>query len=149
MTDIPKVFSRQIEESPAVVIYEGDNATITCERPASDTSEVYWALTGSHLLNETVIINNSQQSVLLMNGQTLDIQLNESMDFYGGNQSFSITISDLTLDSSGLTVGCGVWSEKENIYNIYEQPAMIAVLPRPPPDKCKALIVAFYSYYNV
>ena len=126
------------------MIKEGDNATITCEKPVNDTSEVYWVLTESHLLNGTVIINNSQQSLLLMKGQILDIQLsmNESMKVYEGNQSFSITISDLTLDSSGLTVKCGVWSEEENVYNLYEQPAMIAVLPRPPPDKCKALAIA-------
>ena len=145
MADIPKVFNRQIEASPAVVIQEGDNATITCEKPASDTSEVYWVLIGSHLLNETVIVNNSQQSVFLINGRTLDIQLNESTNVYEGNQSFSITISDLTLDSSGLTVKCGVWSEEENVYNLYEQPAMIAVLPRPPPNKCKELAIYIYS----
>lgn len=124
------------------MIHEGENATITCERPANDTSEVYWMLTGSHLLNGTIIVNNSQQYVLLMNGKTLDIHLNESTNVYEGNQSFSLSISDLTLDSSGLTVKCCVWSEEESIYNVCEQSAMIAVLPRQLPDKCKAL----YSY---
>ena len=126
---MPQIFSRQIEESPAVVIQEGDNATITCEKPVNDTSEVYWVLTGSNLLNETVIVNNSQQSVLLINGQTLDIQLNESMNVYEGNQSFSISISEMTLNSSGLTVVCGVWAEDGNISRQYKLPAVIAVLP--------------------
>ena len=120
------------------MIQEGDNATITCEKPANDSSEVYWVLTGSHLLNETVIVNNSQQSILLMNRRTLDIQLNESTDVYKSNQLFSISISDMTPDSSGLTVECGVLLMDENkYYHPFEQLAVISVLPQPPTDMCK------------
>ena len=116
------------------MIYEGDNATITCEKPANDTSEVYWVLTGSALLNETVIINDTQQSVLLMNGQTLDIQLIESTDVYEGNRSFSIFISNLTPNSSGLAVGCGAWSVENNTSSLYKLPAVIVVLPQLSPE---------------
>ena len=81
MSDIPQVFSQQIDDAgPVLKIEEGDSATVTCEKPISETTEAYWILAGSDLLqNETQLINNTVGYDELRNGMLLNITHNSSV----------------------------------------------------------------------
>lgn len=133
LTDVPKVFSQQIVNSgPAVVITEGDSATITCEKSTRKESKAHWIIAGSDLLqNGMQVINDTNELVELKNGLKLDIKLNARVpDTNTDMEQFGITISYLTPDLSGLTVRCVVCWEEENICQPYHQAAVIAVIPQ-------------------
>ena len=141
MTDSPKIFSKQIQESPAVVVTEGDSVNITCERLVTNyTTQVQWMLTGSGLLPNDTLLIASSETLLLKNNMTLEVILQDG-DVYEYNdkhlKSFSIIISNMTSPLNGLTARCGEWWAEGNISQFYEHAAVMAVTPPPSEDKCK------------
>ena len=142
VADIPKVFSQQIDESgPALVIDEGDSATITCEKPANETTQLYWIL--GLLQNKTKVFDNTTEAVVLGNGMTLYITQSRNA-LHDDLEAFSIILFNLTTEFSGLTVRCGVHSEEENISQDHDKAVVIAVIPHPPKESCKYYIVHDY-----
>ena len=141
LTDSPKIFSKQIQESPAVVVTEGDSISITCERLVTNyTAQVQWTLTGSELLPNDTLLITSSETLLLKNNMTLEVILQDG-DVYEHNdnhlKSFSIIISNVTTPLNGLTARCGEWWAEGNISQFYEHAAVMAVTSPPSEDKCK------------
>ena len=124
----PMVSSKQLHQSSAIIVHEGDNATITCEKLVNQSTEGIWELSGSDLLpNESVIINGSIGSILLNDETKLEFSFDNSLS--GELMSFKLTILALTQELTGLTVKCGVgWDGDQKEF--YEVPAVIAVRPR-------------------
>ena len=141
VADSPKVFSRQIQESPAVVVMERDDVIITCEKLVTNyTTQVQWILTGSDLLQKNTLFVTSDKTILLKNGMTLELVLQNGEVYKDNNnyfQNFSIIISNLTTPLNGLIAKCGEWWAEGNISQFYEHAAVIAVTPRSPQDECK------------
>ena len=100
MADSLKVFSRQIQEFPSVVVTEGDSAIITCQKQVTNyTTQVQWILTGSDLLQNDTLLINSDETIILKNRMTLKLVLQDGKVYKNDNtffQNFSIIISNLT-----------------------------------------------------
>ena len=126
LTDVPIVSSSQIKQSPAVLVEEGDNASVTCEKPLNQTTKVQWTLSRSPQ-HEPIDLNDSVQSVLLADGKKLRLMFEnftENCSSDGDLMCFRLTIFELTQDLTGLTVGCSVSLNKEE-----ELSAVIVVMP--------------------
>ena len=117
------------------MIDEGDNATITCEKPTNETTQPYWVLV--LLKNKTKVIDNTTEAVVLGNGMTLHISQNRDV-LNNDSEAFSITLSNLTIEFSGLTLRCGVYSEEENHFQDHDKAVVIAVMPQPPKESCES-----------
>ena len=133
--DVPTVSSRQLKHSPAVIVHEGDNASIICEKPLNETTMPRWMLSGPQLLlNESVVLNDSVRSLMLNDGSKLWLDIR---NFYETSEStnntdtdFQLTVLSTKQAFSGLTVACGVWWEEGDVSKFYEQSAVLVVVPK-------------------
>ena len=122
------------------MIDEDDSATITCEKPMNETTQPYWIL--KILQNETKIFDNTTVAVVLGNGMTLHITQDRNV-LNNDSEAFSITLSNLTVEFSGLTVRCGVHSEEEGIFQDHNKAVVIVVMPQPPKESCEYYCYAY------
>ena len=66
-TDEPKIFSKQIDERPSIIVNEGDDAEITCEMlTSSQDMSLYpqWILNG--ISNAPPLLISNNQSIFLI-----------------------------------------------------------------------------------
>ena len=129
--DEPKIFSKQIDEHPSIIVTEGDDTVITCEMQTS-TISLYpqWMLSGISDAPPLLIPNN--QSVSLIKEMQVAVL---TMDGYvyndshlGEVQNFSIILLNVKAAITGLTVYCGLRWEEANVTKFYEQAAVVVVI---------------------
>lgn len=124
-----------------MIVQEGDNAIITCEKSLNESTSALWVLSGPQLLHdETLIFNDSISSVTLRDGTKLKLMFeNEIVDSdISSNDaqplmSFRLILLSLSIQLTGLTVKCGVWWEG-NQTEVYQVPGIIAVVPNASQD---------------
>lgn len=119
-----------------MLVEEGDNASVTCERPLNETTKVQWTLSRSPQ-HEPIDLNDSVGSVLLTDGKELQLMFENFTENCTPDEDlmcFRLTIFALTQGLTGLTVGCSVSLNKEE-----ELSAVIVVIPTE--SKCMILTV--------
>jgi hypothetical protein len=125
---------------------EGDDTSITCEISVSRQGvSLYplWILDGSQIADAPLFIN-SNQSIQLNSGATLPAIVMVHNDTNLGDMhndttseelnSFSIMLLNVSSESNGLSVNCGVWWEEKSITLSYTQTAVVVVTSK---NKCK------------
>ena len=134
---LPDVFSKDIDCNPNKEVQERGNISFTCTRTANNlsVSSPVWQLTNSSM--QSINLNMNKSHTISLNNNT-DLVVNLE-DAYGAPyndprsaeskpvQDFRLTLLNLSVDITGMTVQCGVQTQEGDTH-FYNRSATVTVL---------------------